>query len=472
MLPEQYNIEYKTASKGRLPKDIWKTISAFSNSEGGKIYFGIRPDGSKEFLSNSELDKIQSDLATICSQEFNVRITPEIRIQEDLVISVFEPAVSSSRPVYHKKQGIEKGTFIRVGSVNQLADEEIIKRLITASTGGAEGLDYAYNWRDVLDKTLVDEFISMLNNRNDNIYQNFSTPEILIKQKVITRDQSRVTLFGLLAFSAGRELQDIISPTVNIAVTVYPGTQKVNDLDPSETYIDNKEFNGPVIMQYRNAYSYIKQRIPTRGIVQDGIRRDIMSIPEIAIRESLANAIVHRDYSTYASRIQVDIFSDRIEITNPGNSLVPIAELDSAPSTSRNPILMNYMKEYGITDQKGRGIRTIYSALNERDLIAPKFYDNGRSFKVILFSESLFSAEDREYIEALNLPLNHREERAIAYARHHPEGISNSTYRELNNMQAVRDDKKANKELGNLVDRGIFFAEGDGKGRRYHFKAA
>ena len=469
MLPEQQNIEYKTASDGRLPKDIWQTISAFSNSDGGKIYFGIHPDGTKEFLSMGELDKIQADLATLCSQEFNVRIVPEIKVQEDIVVAIFEPAIAVVRPVYHKNHGLERGTYIRIGSTNQLANDEIIKRLVAASRGGVEMLEYDYDWNEIFDVGLVEAFISMLNSRNDNVYQNFTTEEILAKQKAISRDHGRVTLFGLLAFSAGRELQDIVSPTVNVAVTVYSGVEKVDSLEPSETYLDNREFNGPVIEQYRNAFNYIRQHIPTRGIVQDGVRRDVMSIPEIAIREALANAIVHRDYSTYSSRIQVDIFADRIEITNPGNSLVPIAELDTAPSTSRNPILMNYMKEYGITDQKGRGIRTIYSALSDQDLVSPEFQDNGYSFKVILYSESLFTAADREYIQSLGLTLSHHAERAIAYVRHHPEGISNSTYRQLNNMQAVRDDKKANKELGELVELGILLPEGESKGRRYLF---
>ena len=469
MFPEQYNIEYKTASRGRLPKDIWQTISAYSNSEGGKIYFGIRPDGSKEFLSPTELDKIQADLATLCAQQFNVRIVPEIRIQEDIVVAIFEPIAANLRPVYRKNHGLEQGTYIRVGSTNQLADDEIIRRLIAASRGGVETLEYDYAWQDVFDQSLVSDFITMLNNRNDNVYQNFSTTEVLIKQKAVSRDGGKITLFGLLAFSNGRELQDIVAPTINIAVTIYPGVEKVDPTNPNETYLDNREFNGPVINQYRNAFNYIKQHTPARGIVQDGVRRDVMSIPEIAIREALANAIVHRDYSTFASRIQIDIFSDRIEIINPGNSLVPIKELDTAPSTSRNPILMNYMKEYGITDQKGRGIRTIYSALNDHDLIAPQFYDDGRSFKAILFSESIFTAEDYQFINSLDIALNHREKRAIAYTRHHPEGISNSTYRDLNNMQAVRDDKKANKELSDLVELGILTAVGEGKGRRYHF---
>ena len=469
MFPEQNNIEYKTASKGRLPKDIWQTISAFSNSDGGKIYFGVRPDGSKELLSFMELDKIQADLATICSQEFNVRIVPEITIQENVVVAVFEPMIAALRPVFHKKQGLEKGTYIRVGSTNQLADEIIIKRLVAASRGGVEILEYPYNWREVFDETLVRDFIDMLNSRNDNIYQKFTVDEVLFKQKAISRNGENVTLFGLLAFGAGRELQDIVAPTVNIAVTTYPGLQKVDPAQPDETYIDNREFNGPVMKQYRDAFNYVRHRIPVRGVVQDGVRRDIMSIPEIAIREALANAIVHRDYATFSTRIQVDVFADRVEITNPGNSLVPISELDRAPSTSRNPILMNYMKEYGITDQKGRGIRTICAALSENDLVAPDFYDDGHSFKVVLYSESIFTQEDYDYINSLNIELSHGKRRAIAYVRHHPEGISNSTYRTINNMQAVRDDKKANRELLELVESGILLAKGDGKGRRYYF---
>lgn len=470
MEPEQNNIEYKTTSRGRLPNDLWQTVSAFANSDGGKIYFGVRPDGTREPLSSADIDKIQRDFSSLCMDAMSVKIIPEFKVENGTIVAIIEPTQAANRPVYRLKNGLERGTFVRIGSANIRADGEILKRLIAASRGGVETLEYDYYWKRVFDLEAVGEYVSLLNSRNDDVYQKFSIEEILVKQKAISTDCSKVTLFGILAFGAGREPQDILAPTVNIAVTQYTGIDKIDPENLDETYVDNREFNGSVAKQFKNALGFIKSRLPARGIVENGIRREMLVIPEVAIREALANAIVHRDYSTYVSRVQVDIFADRVEIVSPGHSLVPIGELDTAPSTSRNPLLMNYMKELGITDQKGRGIRTIVSTIKDRDLLDPVFSDDGRSFKVILFSQSIFTESDREFLNSLQIDMNHRQKRATAYALKHKEGVTNSLYRDINNMRAVRDDKKANKELKELVEYGIFTPVGSGKGRRYILK--
>lgn len=92
-------------------------------------------------------------------------------------------------------------------------------------------------------------------------------------------------------------LKEVVAPTMNIAVTQYPDIDKVVG-DASLTYTDSREFDGCVIDQFESAFSFIKSKLPVRGMIgPDGKRQDYLVIPEIAIREALANAIVHRDYS-------------------------------------------------------------------------------------------------------------------------------------------------------------------------------
>lgn len=374
---ESNNTELKSGSGGHLPKELWQTISAFSNSEGGKLIIGITPDGKRTGLNVKDLDKLQLDLATLCSSAFNVVITPEILCRDDVLIVDIPPAAAPLRPVYAKRQGRDKGTYIRVGAANYVATEEWHKRVSVAAKGGAEIADYeSYSHEDYLDLELVDSFIALLNSRRGNIYQNFSRKEVLVKQKAINT-KGDATLFGLLAFGKDLALQEVVSPTINVGITQYPGSSKVNEDDLSETYLDNREFNGNVLEQFEKAFDFIKTKLPIKGTVDSsGKRRDYFIIPEIALREALANAIAHRDYSSHASRIQVDIYSDRLEIINPGPSLVPIPELDTAPSSTRNPLLMSYLKEHGITDQKARGIRTIKISLKKAGLLEPQLCEH------------------------------------------------------------------------------------------------
>jgi ATP-dependent DNA helicase RecG len=273
----------------------------------------------------------------------------------------------------------------------------------------------------------------------------------------------------LLAFGQGGSPQEIIAPTVKIGITQYPGSTKVDEADLSNTYIDNQEFGGNVLSQFEKAFAFIKSKLPIHGTIDStGIRRDYLVIPEVAIREALANAIAHRDYSSYASLIQVDIYSNRLEIINPGQSLVPIGQLDTAPSATRNPLLMNFLKEHGITDQKARGIRTIKIALKQAGLLEPRFENVSQSFKVTLFASAFISPQDREWLSQFDsFKLNIRQLNALAHARNSSDGISNGEYRDINSMTSVRDDKKANKELAQLVELGVVQPVGDRKMRRY-----
>ena len=238
--------------------------------------------------------------------------------------------------------------------------------------------------------------------------------------------------------------------------------------------MDSREFDGCVIDQFENAFSFIKSKLPVRGMIgSDGRRQDYLVVPEIAIREALANAIVHRDYATSSSRTQVDIYANRIEITNPGRSLMPIDELETTQSVTRNPLVMNFFKENGYTEQKARGIRTIKQTIREAGLKAPVFENiSGQSFKATLFTSAFISAEDKEWLKQFSdYSLKDRQLNGLVYLRHHnEEGINNSTYRELNGMCSVGDDKMANRELVGMVNLGIIESTGIGRHTKYHLK--
>lgn len=467
--PESKNTEFKTGSEGRLPKDIWHTISAFANTDGGQIIIGVEPSGKLVDLNRNEIDKLQIDLASLCSQSFNNPIVPEIQFSDGVLIAYIPPQPVQLRPIYLKSKGAYSGTYIRVGSSNHLATDADIRRFSIAANGGSENIVYSdANYVDYFDSELVKTYINILNTKHENIYQPFSNEEILFKLKAIDKDGS-ATLFGILCFGKMLSQNEIIAPTINITVTQYPGYEKVNSLDPSETYLDNREFNGDVVAQFKKALLFIKSRLPVRGLVDGkGIRTDLIVIPEIALREALANAIAHRDYSDLTSAIQIDIFTDRIEIINPGKSIVPIDELESTPSIARNPLLMSYLKDYGITEQKARGIRTIIVSIKNAGLARPDFANIGNSFKSTLFATSYKSPKDKEWLEKYShVRLNRRQKNALVYINNNPTGISNSEYREINSMNQVRDDKKANKELRQLVDLGVVSQIGENRARRY-----
>ncbi len=466
--PEDKSIELKSCSGGRLPDDAWKSISAFSNTEGGKLILGVNPQHQPIGLSVEEVDKIERDIVALCRNGFNCPIIPEVQVNGSVVVAYIPPAPAVLRPVYSLSRGISLGAYVRIGSSNILMTDEMRNQFAVAARGGAEIIEYPNTpFQDFLDMELIGLYIKLVNDKRSNAYRHLSVREILLKLKAI-KDDDNVTLFGLLAFGKDELPQEVSAPTTNIAVTQYAGDSKVGN-DPSQTYLDNREFNGNIIVQFSQALDFIKSKLPISGVVQPGgQRKDYLIVPEIALREALANALAHRDYSTYSSRIQVDIYSDRLEIINPGTSLIPISELESSSSVSRNPLVMSFLKDYGITEQRARGIRTIRQSLRAAGLLEPEFANVGTSFKATIYSSAFISRTDQKWLTQFKeFRLNDRQLTALAHIKNTPGGINNAEYREINNMNEVKDDIRAKKELVKLAELGLLVAAGEKRYRRY-----
>lgn len=466
---ESETIENKTISQGKLPHDLWEPITAFSNADGGIIKLGVEPNGSSTGIEERYLDEIQRDLITQCASAYNHKLYPEITIDKNNVLSVFiPPAPAALRPVYSLSRGLPKGAKVRVGTVNVQLDEEWIRRFSIAKSGGAELVTFPGNTEDYFESKTVEQYLNQIRQKRGNIYKNLSQEEILIKLRAVDQEK-RITMFGLLAFSNSFGLQELAAPTVNIAVTQYTGITKVNPDDIEEVSLDDREFNGNTVMQFENALKFIESKLPVRSRIESGGKRhNYLAIPRAALRETLANAIVHRDYTTYSGRIQIDIYSDRIEFANPGRSLIPIELLETAHPETRNPLLMNYLRDWDITEHRGRGIRTIKSSLKESGLAEPTFIHKHDWFVATLYSSAFIKDDDQVWLKQFQqYKLNKHQLNALVHVKHTPLGITNREYREINNMNNVRDDIRAKKELAKLANLGLLEKIGENRYRRY-----
>ncbi len=468
--PEDLRRELKTCEGGVLQNDIWKSISAFSNTEGGQIILGVTPDQRPVGLSSTEIDKLQQDFLSLCQTSFNYPIMPDIQVIGSVVNAYIPPAPAVVRPIYSKRRGIPRGAYVRVGSSNIQVTNEILSQFASAANGGAELIEYRHlDYASCFDFSIVDNYVEMVNAARGGIYRNTARDDILCKMRAIT-ENNHPTLFGMLVFSKDMFLQEVTAPTTNIAITQYATDSKIDPSDPTITFIDDREFNGNVLQQFEQASQFIRAKLPIKGVIDhSGKRQEFLSIPEVAIREALANAITHRDYGTYTSRIQVDIYSNRIEIINPGPSLVPIESIDSTSSVSRNPTLMSFLKDFHITEQRARGIRTIRDSLRAAGLPEPVFENSAISFSVTLYNSAFMSSEEHEWLKQFKrFGLNERQLTALSYLHNSEDGLSNSDYRTLNNMSSVGDDRRANYELNRLVELDIVVTNGARRNRRYY----
>lgn len=464
--PEHSLVEFKECRGNRtatLPDDLWESIAAFSNTHGGTIYLGVNDNGEVIGLSSKDLDKLQKDLSTLTKGKFNIQPKMEILCDGSYIRVLVSELEVYNKPIYSKKAGPRK-IYIRQGSTNSLASDEEMRSLFAGVSGGGENQTVEGLPIELVDEDKLDDYIAHTGLRNII----FSSLDEKLKKLKALKD-SKLTIFGLIAFGKDSAIDDSLN-NIYIDFKMFPGTSKVSSESLDRIYRDRAEFHGDAAKQFAQAFEYIKSKLPKEAVVnkETGLREERYILPEEALREALANAVAHRDYLVQSSCVNVDLYSDRIELSNPGESLIAIEDLEKASSKARNPSLIEFLKAYKITDKTARGIPTIYQAARNRGLLDPKFENISGDFKATLYFSSPHSGKDKEWVEeiAAKFGLKDTQKNALVFIKNNG-SISNKQYCELNHMNSRNDDKQARRELGRLLSMNLLTKEGVRSGTRY-----
>lgn len=135
---------------------------------------------------------------------------------------------------------------------------------------------------------------------------------------------------------------------------------------------------------------YILKQVPGEERFDGGVRAWRAYHPEIAIREVIANALIHQDFTITGAGPIVEIYDDRIEVTNPGNSLIQIDRIIDE-RRSRNEKLASNMRALGICEERGGGIDKAILAIEDMSLPAPEFFPSENSMRVVMYGPRAFS---------------------------------------------------------------------------------
>ncbi len=161
-----------------------------------------------------------------------------------------------------------------------------------------------------------------------------------------------------------------------------------------------REWNDPPAVAgyaagFEAAVAYIHSQLPENEHISAALRQVGRAYPDIAIRELVANALIHQDFSVTGAGPMVEIFDDRVEITNPGESLVDPQRFIDAPPRSRNEVLAGLMRRLNICEERGSGIDKVIVAIEVFQLPPPDFRVLPGSTRVLLLAPQPFAAMDR-----------------------------------------------------------------------------
>jgi predicted HTH transcriptional regulator len=172
-------------------------------------------------------------------------------------------------------------------------------------------------------------------------------------------------------------------------VTTYAGTDRLKSVG------DDIGKRGYAVT-FPRLLKYIIDRTPFREEMRHGVRTKVLSYPEIAVREFLANALIHQDFTLEAGCPLVEIFEDRLQITNPGTPLVEVDRFIDSPSKTRNTKLALMMRSANLCEARGSGVDRALQAIEADALPPPVFRLSGNSTVVTLFKEQPFAALSKD----------------------------------------------------------------------------
>lgn len=171
-------------------------------------------------------------------------------------------------------------------------------------------------------------------------------------------------------------------------VVVYTGTSKL------ETKLDQTGIKGYAV-GFQGLIRFIMAQLPQNEVIEDALRREVKLVPEIAIREVVANALIHQDLAMTGASMMVEIYTNRVEISNPGEPLVPVDRFIDGYQ-SRNERVADLMRRMRICEEKSSGIDRVVQTAEAFQLPAPAFRVGLRRTIVIIFGPKLFEEMDRE----------------------------------------------------------------------------
>lgn len=243
--------------------------------------------------------------------------------------------------------------------------------------------------------------------------------ECMLREAIIAQqDNGQYAITNLGAILFARQLSDF--PQLNrkaIRVVQYKSDQRLEIL---------KHYQGTrgYVIEFEGLIQYIEALLPSQEIIHNALRSTVSAYPSLALREAIANALIHQDFNLTGTGPVIELLDSRIEITNPGESLIDIYRIIDNPPKSRNEALASFMRRLGMCEELGTGWDKIVHACETQRLPAPKITLYNENMKVTLFAKMPFpsiSTEDR-----LRACYHHA---CITYTANQG-GITNATLRE------------------------------------------
>ena len=420
---EWNDVEFKEARRA-VPRDAYETVSAFANTGGGRLVFGVRQVGEKfEAVGVLSVDKVQGDFLTALRQRDKISVDLDIREdihrlgKSDILVFYVPEASRGEKPVY--LNGDIRRSFVRKGGSDvRCSENERNRFLIDAMAQQFDGQAFERDPDAAFDRESIEWYRGNYERRPEN-RSHAGLPDsgfleemgLLVEQdgrKAPTR--AAVLLFGNNA--AFRQL--LPRPVVDCQRFAFACARA----DTGARWMDRVVLDENLIRTWRalmDWYGRFAER-PFR-IDPASLQRDDTPPDYPAYREAMINLLIHQDYSDHARKAEIRRYADRTVFRNPGDAFAPADDLiEPGEKELRNPRIVTAFRRIGLSENAGWGLRDIVRNWVQLGNVPPRIVNDKsrKRFELVLLREELLSERQRVFQAGLGVRLTDEQARAFA----------------------------------------------------------
>lgn len=485
------------------PTAIAETMVAFANTEGGTIVIGLTEDGhpGEEKIDSDALQKALKAADDLYNppvvldrweevvwenaadtEEDEDELVTQVATAEGKKVAEAANGSKAQSTTNRSKDGAEAGNetrvsvyavrvprsielhalsdgrvLIRSGARNRpLGGQEILRLASAKSTGDFEAEVVPGATKDDFSRKMIDEYLAKRAERTKRPY-NGKIDDLLVEIGAVT-PEGKATACGVLLFT---EYPQQWLPQSSVVFAKFVGTTPRGESGLAG-YTRREELTGPLPRLIEAAWNLIWSEMAVSAVVKGLEREETTEYPAFAVREAIVNSICHRDYRLRGRRIELRMYSDRMEVISPGGlpGFITIENIKEE-HFSRNPRIVNGLFQWGYIEELGLGIDRMIEVMEQAGHQPPTFDARPYSFAV-----TLFNAREKPKPPDWVRNTNHRQARALQYIREHG-SITNREYRAL--CQGVSAET-LRLDLVDMVEKGILIKVGSKKGTHYILK--
>lgn len=375
---ETQNLEFKEARNQYDTRKLCRYCVAIANEGGGHLVLGIADKPPRPVVGSEAFPDTQ-DIAEKLFQWLGFRVDVEVVAHPEGRMVVF---IIPGRPrgtAYH----YEGAYLMRSGEELVPMSEDQLRRIF--AEGQPDWLEFP-----ALKDASAQDVVQLLDTQAffDLLHLPYPTDQTgvlarLLDERLIERSASGFDILNIGAALLAKSLRSFPSVSRKAArVIVYAGESKM------QTVSDQTGEKGYAV-GFTGLVQYVMGKLPQNEMIEGAIRKEVKLVPEVVVRELLANALIHQDFEMGGASPTVEVFSNRVEISNPGEPIVPVERFIDGYQ-SRNERLADLMRRFGICEEKSSGIDRVIEAAELMQLPAPEFLTSHKRTIVVIHGPRSF----------------------------------------------------------------------------------